>query len=295
MTTRTTAEDRAVEELRRLCLRAPSRTANASRNARAEVGRRRRWAPARDALWAFLAPALADGARVAVVGVGNGDDLPLRRIARRAGAVTLIDIDPGAAREARLRLGREERRKVRVVGHDVTGGAADRVALAALGGEPDPPSPAAPTDPLPGAPYDLAIGDLLYSQLLYPALVDLGIDGRRRAAALGRHAAPLTAALVARLHASAARVVHLHDPLAWWDGHPQPVALADVLAAAATDPRAALALAAHGSGPHESDPRGALAPRGSSPTATALWRWPFSSGVDYLVCATLVAPALSGP
>ncbi len=295
MLTRTTTEDRAVEELRGRCLRAPSRTANASRNAQAEVGRRRRWAPARDALWSFLAPALAEGARVAIVGAGNGDDLPLRRIADRAGAVTLIDIDPGAAREARLRLGRQERRRVSVLGHDVTGGAADRIALAALRGEPGPPAAATPTTALPGAPYDLAIGDLLYSQLLYPALVDLGVGAPRRAAALERHAAPLTGALVTRLHASAARVVHLHDPLAWWDGHPQPVGLADVLAVAATDPEAALALAARGRGPHASDPRGAPAPRGSAPTATALWRWPFSSGVDYLVCATLAAPSLSGP
>ncbi|HEY5332518.1 MAG TPA: class I SAM-dependent methyltransferase, partial [Solirubrobacterales bacterium] len=101
--------------------------ANASRNAQAGFDRRRRWAPARDALWEFLAPHLDDGARVAILGAGNGDDLPLRRIARRAGAVDLIDIDPGAARGARQRLARAERRKVTVIGEDVTGGGADRI------------------------------------------------------------------------------------------------------------------------------------------------------------------------
>ena len=111
---------------------------------------------------------------MAIVGAGNGDDLPLRRIARRAGAVTLIDLDPRAAQGARRRLGRAERAKIDVIGHDVTEGAADAIVLATLGGEEvDAP---ANTAALPGAPYDLVIGDLFYSQLLYPALLDLGVD-----------------------------------------------------------------------------------------------------------------------
>jgi hypothetical protein len=262
--------------------------ANASRNAQAGFDRRRRWTPARDALWEFLAPHLGDAERVAIVGAGNGDDLPLRRIARRAGAITLIDIDPGAARGARRRLGRAERRKVGVIGQDVTAGAADRIALAVLHDEDvDPGTP--PAGPLPGAPYDLVIGDLFYSQLLYPALLDLGIEADLRTEVLAAHAPPLTRAAVARLHASAPRVVHLHDPLAWWDGHEQPVGLEAILALAATDrPDPALALAARGNGPHESDPRAVLHELGLHPTATALWRWPFAPGVDYLTCATLV-------
>ena len=100
-------QQRAVEELERLRLRAPCRVANASRNAEAGFGRRRRWGPARDALWDFVGPLIEDGARVAIVGAGNGDDLPLRRIARRAGTVTLIDLDPLAAqaRAAAARTG----------------------------------------------------------------------------------------------------------------------------------------------------------------------------------------------
>ncbi len=293
-------------ELARLRRRAPVRAANASRNAGAGFGRRRRWAPARDALWDFLGPHLADGARVAIVGAGNGDDLPLRRLARRAGSVALIDIDPGAARGARRRLGRSARRKAAVIGHDVTRGAADAIVLAAAGddtrsvdggrrrfgpGEGGPgtlASAAEPAAPLPGAPYDLVVGDLLYSQLLYPALVDLAVDAEDRDATIAREGPSLTEGVVARLHASAPLVVHVHDPLAWWDGREQPVTLGAILTrAASSGPDAALALAAQGLGPHESDPRAALPALGLHPAATALWRWPFSPGVDYLACATL--------
>jgi hypothetical protein len=288
----------ATEELERIRRRAPCRVANAARNAQAGFERRRRWAPARDALWAFLAPHLGDGARVAIVGAGNGDDLPLRRIARRAGAVALIDIDPQAARGARRGLGRTERRKVEAIGHDVTAGTADAIVLAASEAEMTARSgaeQAGPATPLPGAPYDLVVGDLFYSQLLYPALVDLRVDPERRDAVLDRHAPSLTAAIVGRLHASAPVVVHVHDPLAWWDGHEQPVGIAEILELAGRQgPDAALELAARGEGPHESDPRAALPHLGLVPTATALWRWPFAPGVDYLACATLATRPGSG-
>jgi hypothetical protein len=297
--------------------------ANASRNAEAGFGRRRRWGPARDALWSFVGPLVEDGARVAIVGAGNGDDLPLRRIARRVGSVTLIDLDPRAPQGARRRLGRADRAKVEVIGHDITEGAADAIVLATLrdAGDgttvddaglalaaddrraieaADLPHLAAESDeegrPLPGAPYDLVIGDLFYSQLLYPALVDLEVDPDRRAEALVRHAPPLTRAVVARLHASAPRVVHIHDPIAWWDGHEQPVSLKEILAVAnAEGPEAALVLVARGVGPHESDPRAALTDLGLPPTATALWRWPFAPGVDYLACATLASGTPASP
>jgi hypothetical protein len=272
-----------------LRLRAPCRVANASRNAEAGFGRRRRWRPARDALWDFVEPWIKDGARVAIVGAGNGDDLPLRRIARRAGSVTLIDLDPLAARRARQQLGQSERAKVDVVGHDVTESAADAIVLAALRDATEGRPLRGATGPLPGAPYDLVIGDLFYSQLLYPALVDLEVDPDRRAVTLKRNAPALTRTVVARLHASAPHVIHVHDPIAWWDGHEQPVALEEILAATRPDPEAALGLAARGVGPQESDPRAALADLGQFPTATALWRWPFAPGVDYLVCATLAS------
>lgn len=275
-------------------LQSPAVVASSARNARAELDRHARWRPAREALWQLIDPYLEGGARVAVVGAGNGDDLPLERIATRAGEAVLIDLDPHAARRARRRLPRGLRSRIEIAEHDVTSGAADAIALAAAEGRvPDPPLVA--EGPLPGSPYDLVIGDLLYTQLLYPALLDLGVPDRRRQAFLEHYGPTLTRSVVARLHVSAPyrQVVHIHDPLAWWPGHDQPVALAEILAAAEDDPTAALALAARGAGPRESDPRAALRAFDIPIQATALWRWPFSPGVDYLACATL-AGAPSG-
>ncbi|MGI8862847.1 MAG: hypothetical protein ACR2JH_00365 [Solirubrobacteraceae bacterium] len=64
-----------------------------------------------------------------------------------------------------------------IVEHDVTTGAAHAIIHAAARGQ--VPEPVLVTEaPLPGAPYDLVIGDPLYSQLLYPAMMDLGIQTR---------------------------------------------------------------------------------------------------------------------
>src|SRR6266536_1541342 len=93
---------------------APATVANIRRNARAELDRRRRWAPARDACQAFLAPYIAHGARVAIVG------------------------------------------------------AADRIVRAAR--DHTPVHASCSIRPLSDASYDLVVGDLLYSQLLAPAL-----------------------------------------------------------------------------------------------------------------------------
>lgn len=268
----------------------PAADANAARNARRERGRRARWAPARDALWALLDDALHPGARVAVVGAGNGDDLPLGRIAAAAERVTLLDIDAGTAGRARGRVRRGLRRRIRVLEHDVTGGAADRIVEGARGAPGAAASPAAPPvgEPLPGGPYDLVLGDLLYSQLLYPALLDAGVSAERRRATLRRDGAALTAAVVARLHASAPVVVHLHDLACWGNGYPQPVELGAILGAAtAGDPDGALTLAAGTKGPREADPQPAVAALGAPVLDTRLWRWPFVEGVDYLVVATV--------
>jgi hypothetical protein len=297
-----TSTERAGAELDRLLRKAPARVANRSRNASAGRERHRRWEPARDALWGFLAPVLGEEARVAVVGAGNCDDLPLRRLVGHATAVALIDIDPRSAEGARRRLGRRDRRKVEVIGHDVTAGAADAIVLACASAAGAPAAGAAAAgvprlaagfdrlaaDPLPGAPYDLVVGDLFYSQLLYPALLDLEVPGDQIDKTIAAHAPSLTSAVVARLHASAPLVFHVHDPLAWWDGHEQPVGLEEILDLAETaGPEAALTLAARGNGPAESDPRAALADLGLAPAATAFWHWPFTEGVEYLACATL--------
>ena len=317
MATRTTTETRRLRTraeriLAAEQLRAPATRANTARNARAEYDRHARWAPAREALWRFLDVHLPDGARVAIVGAGSCDDLPLERIAARADEVTLMDLDKRAIRAARRRQPRPLRGRIDVVEHDVTGGAANGIAIAAAADADAADADAAAADadaaaadadadadqvpepvvseaPVPGAPYDLVIGDLLYSQLLYPALVDLGVPAARTSAYLVRYAPRLTRSVVARLHVSApgGLVLHVHDPIAWWPGHPQPVTLEQILTAAERDPAAALALAAQGQGPRDSDPRAALSSFAIPVRATAMWRWPFAAGVDYLACATL--------
>lgn len=264
-------------------LRAPSTTANVARNEWGEPDRARRWRPARDALWRFLDTRLVAGARVAVVGAGNGDDLPLTRLAARAETVVLIDLDRRAGLAARRREPRSLRRRIAVCEHEITDGAANAIVRAAVRGD-APREVVVPGIALPGAPYDLVIGDLLYSQLLFPGLLDTEVPEPRRQAVLAACAPGLTRSVVARLHASAPRVLHMHDQVAWWPGHPQPFTLREALAV--EDREAALRLVARGTGPLESDPRPALAALGLRVTAGALWHWPFAPGVDYLVSAT---------
>jgi hypothetical protein len=265
--------------------------ANMQRNARATAARLERWTPARDALWQLLDPYVVAGVRVAVVGAGNGHDVPLRRLAERAGHVDLIDLDARAARGARGRLPVELRERVAVVREDVTAGIADALVRVAVGG--DLPAPQeAPLEPVGSGGYDVVIGDLLYSQLLYPALRDSPLQPERVGVVLARIDRPLVASVVRRLHLSAPGgvVVHVHDPLGWWAGHPQRVTLEEILEAAATDTDAALALVARGHGPSACDPRAIALELGCEPVATALWRWPFQDGVNYLACATVVRP-----
>jgi hypothetical protein len=277
--------------------RAPAQAANRARNLLGGRARAERWQTAHDEVWHLIEPLLIDGgSRVAIVGAGNGDDLPLQRLASRASAVVLIDVDPRAPRRARRRLPRAARRRVATITHDITDGAADAVTLAARRErDRDAELPALGRSPLPGSPYDLVIGDLFYSQLLYPGLLDSGVAPARRAGALHRLSPRLVEAVVTRLHASTTgAVLHLHDPLGWWNGHDQamtPVALVDL---ARRDEAAALRAVAHGNGPHESDPRRALGALGIPVRETRMWLWPFAEGVDYLVCATL-AGRVGGP
>ena len=261
--------------------RAPATLANVRRNARAGNDRAWRWRPARDALWQVLSGRMRPGDAVAVVGAGNADDLPLRRIASTAGRVDLIDVDPDAPRWARARLPRALRRRVTAVHADITGGVADDIAVGAAG----MPDGFAAT-PVGRPPYDLAIGDLLYTQLLGPALGDLGLDGEAVRQKLAAHGPALTATVIERLHRSAPTVVHVHDPLVWWAGHEQPFTIEQALRRAARDPSPGTVLA----GGREAigcDPRPALLARGHRILETAWWRWPFTDGVDYLVCATV--------
>jgi hypothetical protein len=258
--------------------------ANLRRNAQGPPGRPVAWRPARDALWAVLDPLVAPGDAVALVGAGNADDVPLARLAARAARVDLIDLDGSALRGAVRRAPAALRHVLRPLPQDVTDGAADAIIAAAVAGRRPPPVEIAPRAPLGTGGYDLVIGDLLYSQLLFPALLDLGVAPGDRQAILEDAGARLTQALVARMHASApgSRVLHLHDTAGWWEGHRQPHAIEDVLA---LDPAAALALDLHR--PVGCDPRDALARLGIPVQATTMWRWPFTRGTDYLVVATL--------
>jgi SAM-dependent methyltransferase len=257
-------------------------TANATNNAKSTAARRRRWDVVRDAAWTLLDPVVGEGARVAVVGAGNGDDLPLARLARRAASVDLIDLDAGAAEAARRRVPVLARRRVRVLDQDATGGAADAVIAmatrrAAEGGEVD-----VPRAPLGDGPYDVVVLDLVLTQLLYPALKGT-MSGKAIDGVLLRHGQRLTDGVVARAWAATREggaVVVLHDLLGWWDGHPQPFALEQLLA---LSPDEALTLAQRGSLPYGSDPWVATRRAGARVELTRLWRWPFSPGADYAV------------
>jgi hypothetical protein len=273
--------------------RGPASRANTQRNARATAERFARWQPARDSLWALLERHVTPGACVAVVGAGNGHTVPLRRLAERSLRVDLIDLDVRALRDARGRLPDDLRRRVEVIREDATAGLADELVTKAARGE-LPAAREAPSTPLGKGAYDLVVGDLLYSQLLYPALRDTTLPRERVGVVLARIDRPLVASVVRRLHASVSPgrvVVHVHDPLGWWRDHLQPVSLEEILAAAASDIGAALELVARGHGPSACDPRAIAIESGIEPVETALWRWPFQDGVDYLACATVTRPA----
>jgi SAM-dependent methyltransferase len=275
-----------------LSARGPASRANALRNSRGTAERLERWRPARDSLWSVLDRYVPVDARVAVVGAGNGDDIPLRRLAERAAQVDLVDLDAKAARRARGRMPGDLRGRVDVVREDVTAGIADELVTTAARGD-LPAVREAPPAPIGTGGYDVVVGDLLYSQLLYPALRDTTLPRERIGVVLERIDRPLVASVVRRLGASVAPggvVVHVHDPLGWWDDHVQPVSLEDILAAAATDVEAALALVARGHGPSACDPRAIELAAGVPLLETAFWRWPFQRGVDYLACATVTRP-----
>jgi hypothetical protein len=263
--------------------------ANAANNARSAPARRRRWRPARAAAWALLERHVAPGARLAVVGAGNADDLPLRRLARRAAQVDLVDLDQQALLAARRRALGAGRIGCRV--EDVTGGAADAIVAAAVAEPPASQARPQAVAALGGGPYDVVVADLVLTQLLYPALRRTGLPGSRIDGMLVRDGQRLTDAVVAALHDAApgGTVVILHDALGWWDGHRQPFTVDELLARAARDPDDALRLARRGSLPYGCDPWLATRRAGARVLETTWWRWPFAPGADYAVCALVTA------
>jgi hypothetical protein len=270
-----------------------SATIEASRRRNRQSGdaRRARWRPVRAALLRFLERHAPIQGAVLVVGAGNCDDLPLAEMALRASRVDLVDHDVDAPRAAVAKLSPNLRGRVRCLEGDLTCGWADRAVAAARRAEILSLDGLSPRDPLGEGRYDLVIGDLLYSQLLYPALADAGIDRAlisRVCTTVGR---PLTRFAVRRLHAASTsgRAVHLHDPLLWTRGHEQTVDRNEVFTLARLDPDAARALVEQGLGPRSFDPRRALLDEGGVVHASAFWRWPFIRGTDYLVEATVGA------
>jgi hypothetical protein len=270
----------------------PATTANSRRNATARPGRRSLWTSAQDACWKLLDPLIAPGTAVAVVGAGNSDDLPLTRIAERAGRVDLLDLDPAACRGAIAQEPRTVRGKLRALEVDASGGHADRLSAAIVAGRVTQ-TPGPDWSPLGDGPYDVVIGDLFYSQLLYPGLRDAGVPDERLVLALANYGPALTGLVVSRMHASAPDgvVIHIHDPVGWWGGHPQPFTLDHVLQVAGRSADDALALLQAASGPEGTNPRLALAALGIPILRTSFWRWPFGHGTEYLACATVAAVA----
>lgn len=265
----------------------PTWRANTRRNLQGGGwSRQRRWRAAREAAWSLLAEHVPPGGSVVVIGAGNGDDLPLRRLARRAARLDLIDLDARALQRARRRCA-FTRADVRSIVEDVTGGAADSVIARARETAARPVAP--PSKPIGLEDYDVVISDLLATQLLYPALADTGPDAATIDTTLLTAGQPLTDAVIARLHAAAPTgiVIHLHDLLGWWPNHPQPFTLETVLSLAASDPAAALTLANRGNTPLGCDPRAASNRLGAEILDTRFRRWPFTPGTDYLVCATV--------
>jgi hypothetical protein len=260
--------------------------ANARRNADAVWWRWWRWRGARDELWQVLDRHVRPDAAVAVVGAGAAHDVPLHRLARRSRRVDLIDVDGLALRRGRRRL-TARRGRVSTEVLDVTFGAADAAIGHACGNRNG--SEAIGPRPLSRAPYDGIVADLLYTQLLYPALLDAGLSGLAIDAALRRDGQPVTNAVVSSLHASApsGTVVHLHDLVGWWRGHDQPFSPEEILELARSDPERALAVAEQGHRPLGCDIRRAISAAGAQIIDTAMWLWPFAPGVDYLVCATV--------
>ncbi len=220
------------------------------------------------------------GAKVAIVGAGNGDDLPLARLAHRAARVDLIDLDARAIARARRRAGPWAGRVALLPG-DVTGGEADRLVAAARG-RLDRPRRNLPQ--LGPADYDVVIADLFLTQLLYPALRDAGVPPPVQEALLRGEGQDLVDRVVSCLHEAGAKVIVLNDVLGWWDGHPQPFRLEEVLE---LDDQEAEALVAMGQAPRGCDIGAATHRAGADVVASAYWRWPFARGTDYLVHATV--------
>lgn len=257
--------------------------ANRSNNAMHQQLRLDRWSGVRDRLWELLEPLIDDGARVALIGAGSCDDVPLRRIVGRAGVVDLVDIDGQAMERARTRVDPALRPQVVAVELDVTGGCAEQVLRAVRDEAPLPDSLPLPRGPIARGGYDLVVGDMLYTQLLHAGLIALGIEQERQRSIMRRYDPPVVRALVERIESSLApggHAVHVHDVACWSNTHPQPVALPEALA----DPELAWERLRRHDG---CDPHLALQSGAGRILGHAWWEWPFEPNKQFLVRATV--------
>lgn len=257
--------------------------ANRRNNEMHQELRLERWTSARDALWQVIDPLLADGARVALVGAGSCDDVPLVRILGRAALVDLVDFDLGSMQRALARAPAHGCERLRAVEHDVTGGSADLVLAALRDGTSLPEALPLPHGALGDGSYDLVVGDVLYTQLLHAGLISLGVVGERQHEVMRRYDPHLVTALVSRIQASLApggHAVHVHDVACWSESHTQPIELEEALA----DPvRNWSRLQRHDA----CDPHLVLARMGVEVVRSAWWEWPFEPNKRFLVRASV--------
>jgi hypothetical protein len=260
-----------------------ARSANARNNAMYQELRFERWAGVRDALWRLVDPLLGEGGRVAIIGGGSCDDVPLARILERAAIVDLVDFDSSSTDRALTRLADGSRARVRVLEEDVTGGCADMILRAVRDQAELPGSLPLPYGALGEGEYDVVIGDMLYTQLLHAGLSALGVFGERQHELLRRYDPHLTKALVRRIQASLAsegHAVHVHDVACWASDHAQPMELEQALA----DPFWAFPqLLRH----DNCDPHLALGRMRADVRDSAWWEWPFEPNKRFLVRATV--------
>jgi hypothetical protein len=253
-----------------------ARSANARNNALTDRDRRARWQGVRDSLWQVVDEHVGEGARVAIVGAGNCDDVPLARLAARASHVALVDIDTIAPTLALQRLGVDIAATCEVVERDMTCGMVDAIFRHVDDAGPAPQQP----DPQSLGVYDVAIGDLLYTQLLQAAIVERGRDPDEGLCLMREYEPTLTALVVRQLHAAAELVVHVHDIAVWSPRQSQPRPIAKVM----RDPHGSLS---HLNLQRASDPQHALTRAGADIESTHFWHWPAGPRHDYLVRTTV--------